>query len=441
VAVSRPLGRVVAALALLVAVVVGNVLAERSGGTADLTEGNRLTLTSETRAIVARVRERMTIDAFVRTDSPTGRDVAGLLDRYGHANGHIRTDVVDPDAEPGRARRLGVTQFGTAVLRYRGRRVDIATISEIELTSAVLRLVRGRVPMACFVTGHGEPAIDDDGPDGFSSFATLAGRNGFTVRARNIGVDGLDGCDVVVLAGARVPLAPAEVAALRTHLDHDGKLFVLADAFSEADVNPVLQGWGISFLGGVLLDRASNFDNDPSTAVVTDFPSANQVVEDVPSLLLPAAAGLAVPDPQPSDGLTVSVLARSSGDSVLAADPEAPEKGGIAGPIAVAAAADLSGVRGVPAAVHRTRLLVVADVGFAGNATQQALGNASLLANGLSWLARDEVLLTVGAHPPGAHPLTTDVSRRRTAFVVTVIVVPLGLLVAGSLAVWRRRRR
>jgi ABC-type uncharacterized transport system involved in gliding motility auxiliary subunit len=301
--------------------------------------------------------------------------------------------------------------------------------------------VRGKVPTTCFVTGHGEPSIDDDGPDGFVSFATLARRNGFVPKARNIAVDGLDGCDLVVLAGPRVPLAPTEVTALRHVLDADGKVMVLTDSFSNADVNPVLQGWGIAFLGGVLLDRASNLGNDPSTPVVTDFPSANQVVDGVPSLLAPAPGGLAVPQAQPRAGLTVSVLARSSGDSVLAADPEDPAKGGIAGPVALAAAADLSRVAGDPPVVHRTRLLVVADVALAGNTSIQALGNAKLLANGLSWLARDEVLLTVGTSPPGVHPLTTDVGRRREAFVLTVLVVPLGVLLVGSQAVWRRRRR
>jgi ABC-type uncharacterized transport system involved in gliding motility auxiliary subunit len=440
-AVTRRAGRVALALAVLVGIVVVNVLAQRSGGTLDLTEGNRLTLRPETRSILRRVEDPLTIVAFVRADSASGRDVAALLARYDDADRHVDAEVVDPDAEPGRARRLGITQFGTAVLRYRGRRVDISTITEVELTSAVLRLVRGKVPTTCFVTGHGEPAIDDDAPDGFSSFAALARRNGFVPAARNIGVDGLDGCDLVVLAGPRVPLAAAEVTALRSLLDHDGKLMVLADSFSKADVNPVLDGWGITFLGGVLLDRSSNFGNDLSTPVVTDFPSASQVVEDVPSLLAPASGGLAVPDPQPRDGLTVSVLARSSSDSVLAADPEDTSKGGLGGPVALAAAADLSQVRGDPPAVHRTRLLVVADVALAGNSTLQALGNAKLLANGLSWLARDEVLLTVGTATPGAHPLTTDVARRRAAFVVTVLVVPLGLLLTGSLVVWRRRRR
>ena len=373
---------------------------------------------------------------------PAGLIVDGTVGGGGHASLLLeaRPDRVDV---PGRIVR-GLGEHGLRVGHDRVRLPDLdepLVILEEAPLHAVLRLVRGRVPTTCFVTGHGEPAIDDDAPDGFSSFAALARRNGFVPAARNIGVDGLDGCALVVLAGPRVPLADAEVTALRSLLDHDGKLMLLADSFSEADVNPVLDGWGITFLGGVLLDRSSNFGNDLSTPVVTYFPSASQVVEDVPSLLTPASAGLAVPDPQPRDGLTVSVLARSSDDSVLAADPDDSSKGGLAGPVALAAAADLSQVRGDPPTVHRTRLLVVADVALAGNSTLQALGNAKLLANGLSWLARDEVLLTVGTASPGTHPLTTDVARRRAAFIVTVLVVPLGVLLTGSLVVWRRRRR
>lgn len=433
--------RALVALALVVGVVLVNVVAERSGRTADLTENRRLTLSGETRDVLRRVDAPMRIDAFVRTDSPSGRDTKALLDRYNDANDRINAEAVDPDESPGRARSLGVTQFGAAVLRYRGRRVDVATIDEVELTSAVLRLVRGRVPSTCFVTGHGEAGIDDDGPQGLSSLADLARRNGFAPEARNIAIDGLKGCDLVVLAGPRVPLAPEEVTTLRGVLDRDGKVLVLADAFSTGDVNPLLDGWGIRFLGGVVLDRGSNFGNDPSTPILTDFPSSNQVVDGVPSVLAPAAAGLDVPDRQPREGLTVSVLARTSGQSVLAADPEDPAQGGIKGPIIVAAAADLSAVRGTPPAVHRTRLLVVADVAVAANASLRALGNGKLLANGLSWLARDEVLLTVATKPPGSHPLTTDVGRRRTSFVLTVAVVPLTVLLAGTLVVWRRRRR
>ena len=46
--------------------------------------------------------------------------------------------------------------------------VRICPAAEIELTSAIVHLVRGNTPVVCFVTGHGEAAIDDEGPTGLS---------------------------------------------------------------------------------------------------------------------------------------------------------------------------------------------------------------------------------------------------------------------------------
>src|SRR5205085_7442312 len=124
-----------------------------------------------------------------------------------------------------------------------------------------------------------------------------------------------------------------------------------------------------------------------------------------------------------------STLARSSSDSVLAADPEDPSKGAIRGPIGVAAAADDSQVTGTR--VERTRLVLVADVVLATNNTIGVLGNATFLGNALSWLAEDELLLTVGTHEADDRPLVVTPARRRAAVAVTVVGEP-ALLPAGG---------
>lgn len=433
-------GSIALTLGIVVAIIAANVVAGRSGSALDLSPGASLTLSTETRRILGMVDEPLSIEVFVRPDSPSGRDAAALASRYEDENARISLDVVDPDAEPGRVERLGVEQFGTSVLRYDGRRIDVLTPSEVELTSAILRLVRGRVPAVCFVTGHGESSPDDAGPRGLSEFADLAVDNGFATETRNIAVDGTDGCDTMVMAGARVPLADQELTALQRFLDENGKLMILADSLSEIDINPITEPYGIRFLGGVVLDRASNYGNDVSTPIVVDLPSANPVVDGVPSLLLPAAAGLLVEDQMPRDSLFVSELARSTTESVLAADPEDPSQGGLAGPILVAAAADDSTVGGSSPEIDRTRLLVVADVAFAENATLRALGNATLLANGLSWLAQDELLLTLGTRQPGYPPVVIDPARRRTAVAVSAVGVPLAVVAVGAFVIRRRRR-
>ena len=431
---------VVLTLGIIVAVLAANIVAGRAGSAVDLSPGASLTLSSETKQILGMVDGPLSIEVFVRPDSPSGRDAAALASRYEDENADISLDVVDPDAEPGRVERLGVEQFGTSVLRYDGRRIDVVTPSEVELTSAILRLVRGRVPSVCFLTGHGESSPDDTGPRGLADFGALATDNGFAIESRNLSTDGTDGCDTMVMAGARVPLADQEQTELQRFLDENGKLMILADALSEIDINPIIEPFGITFLGGVVLDRASNYGNDISTPIVVDLPSSSPVVDGVPSLLLPAAAGLLVEDQMPRESLFVSQLARSSDDSVLAADPEDPSQGGLTGPILVAAAADDSAVSGSSPRIDRTRLLVVSDVAFAENASLRALGNATLLANGLSWLAQDELLLTIGTRQPGYAPVVIDPARRRTAVAVSAIGVPAAVLAIGLVVMFRRRR-
>jgi ABC-type uncharacterized transport system involved in gliding motility auxiliary subunit len=385
------------------------------------------------------VKRDLSITAFVRKDSEAGRDAEALAIRYRDANRHIHLEVVDPDEDPGRARQLDVTEFGTVVLRYGKRRADVPSTSEVQLTSAIVRLLRGSSPIACVLAGHNEPSIDDEGPEGLASFARLALRNGFRPVTRTAASEGLDGCDVVVLPGPRVPLAPVEERGLQTYLGDDGKVLVLADSLSTADLNPVLGDWGIRFLGGVVLDHGSNLSNDVSTPILTDFPSSNPVVDNVPSVMTPAAAGLAVPNADPRAGLHVSTLARSSNDSILAADPEDPSKGGFKGPVTVAAAADDSKVSGTN--VHRTRLVVIGDVVMATNNAIGVLGNATMLGNALSWLAQDELLLTVGTHEPDDRPVVITPARRREAVAVTVVGVPALVLLLGGATLFLRRRR
>lgn len=428
--------------ALFVAVVVAaNVLAYRGGGTVDLTDNHRLTLSAETKRVVHAVRATMTIEAFLRPGTGQGADVQALLDRYHDANRRLRVKVTDPDADPGRAQRLGITHYGTAVLRYHDRRVDLTTISEPEITSAVLRLVRGRTPVVCFVSGHGEGSLTDESASGLSEVAALTRRNGFAPKTITLVSGTVDrSCDVVVIAGPREPFAPAEDAAIQTYLRHDGKVMLLADGLTRADPNTITRPWGIDFLGGVALDRRSNFDNDPSTPVVVDFPTTHQTVDGVPSLLLPAPAGVSVPDADPRDGLHVTTLARTSGTSFLTDDPDAPNPAAsLPGPVVVAAAADDSHV--ATGAVHRTRLLVIADTVFTNNQLLLTLGNGRLFANGLSWLAQEEVLLTVGTKAPGSHPLTMTPAHRDVAFATTAVTMPLAAALTGAIVFVVRRRR
>jgi ABC-2 type transport system permease protein len=309
----------------------------------------------------------------------------------------------------------------------------------------------------CVTTGHGEASLDDDGPSGLSKVATLLEQNAYKAATVDLarGGDVPASCEVVWVAGPRVAFTPAETDALVRYEKAAGKVLVLASPLSEANVNPLLEPYGITFLGGVVADPDRSASVDPTDVVAEDFPTANPVMDGIPRLQLPVAGGfLTQPSNETPSGLTVSRLAVSSDAAWIESTPDAGfsrDAGDVPGPVVLAAAADDSrieadaerrlGTGGGRPGIVRTRVVVTGSAECPTNQLLDRLGNRRLLVGSLSWLTQEEELLTVATRLPGARPLPWTAERQRETLFVTVGLVP-GLVVLAGVAsfVWRRRR-
>jgi ABC-type uncharacterized transport system involved in gliding motility auxiliary subunit len=241
------------------------------------------------------------------------------------------------------------------------------------------------------------------------------------------------------------------VEALAAYAKSAGRLLVVASPLSSADPNPLVAPWGMHFLGGLVLDPARSQGVDQSDVVVEDLPSVNPVDEGVGRLEFPAGGGVAV-DRGLRDGLTVSVLARTSPRSYVAAHPDTSIAFGpdsVPGPVAVAAAADDSrveatGEQRVPGVsgprVVRTRVVLTGADTWLTNGFIDHLGNRRLLLNAVSWLAQEEPLVAATSRPNLSRPLPLTPERRARILVVTVGLVPGAIVGAGLVLAALRRR-
>lgn len=438
--------RAVGALALVLVIVIGaNVIAARSTAQVDLSADARFTLSGETRQVVASVRAPLRISAFVFEHGGVARDAQFLLDRYHELNDEITSRIVDPDEKPAEARRYNISGYSTVVVEYEGRRADAPAISEIQVSSAILRVLRGDTKTVCFLSGHGEPALDDDSDKGLSTVRDLLTTNGFPPKPVDLTAGGSipSDCAVVVEAGPTVALAATEISALNAFTAANGRLLVLGDSGldTDADLNPVLNQWGISISNAITLDPERGVQQDPFGIVVQSFPSTNPIVRNIPSIELTLATGLLTQSDE-ANGLTVSDLAATSSAGYLDADGSVSKTAAdIAGPITVAAAADKSRVTG-STTISRTRVVAVANSHWLSNEFIDQLGNRRLLVNSMLWLTEEEQLLTVGAAPPTPRSLPWTNEREHVVVAVAVVGVP-GTVVGVGVAQWlvgRRRR-
>ena len=220
-------------MALAVAgVAAANVAAAHSDSQIDLSANRRFSLSPESRALARAVQAPLRITAFLNSGGPAARDARFLLARFHEVNHRITYSVVDPDTHPGEARRFGVGRYATVVVTYRGRRVDAPDAEELELSSAIVGVLRGGTKTVCVLTGHGEPDLTDGSPDGLSEVPLdLTTGPAATVPA---------GCAAVLEIGPRQPLLPREVDALTAYARAAGRLLVVASPLSSSDPNPLL---------------------------------------------------------------------------------------------------------------------------------------------------------------------------------------------------------
>jgi len=453
--VTRARLRALSTAMAMAAILVANVAAARSATQIDLSANRRFSLSAESRSLARAVPAPLHVTAFLNTGGPAAHDARFLLSRYHELNHRITSSVIDPDTHPGEARRFGVGRYATVVMTYRGRRVDAPDAEELEISTGILRLLRGRTKTVCALSGHGEPALSDTAPEGLSEAASALQHNTFQPRPLDLTTGATatvpQDCAAVLELGPRQPLLPREIDALTSYAKAAGRLLVVASPVSSADPNPLLSPWGLHFLGGLVLDPARSQGVDQSDVVVQDLPSVNPVAQSVSSLEFPASGGLAV-DGRLRDGLTVSVLARSSPRSYVAPHPDTSIALGpdsVPGPIVMAAAADdsrveASGETRVPGSAGprtiRTRVVVTGTDAWLTNGFLDHLGNRRLLLNAVSWLAQEEPLVAATSRPSLSRPLPLTAERRARILIVTVGLVPGAIVGTGLLVALLRRR-
>lgn len=444
--------RAVTLLVLLgVVLVVTNVLTSRVVVSWDLTAERSATLSDETRRVLDRVERRIAVTAFFPRDAIGRVEAATLLSRYRKANRRITYRVLDPTLAPGEANRLGVAVTGSAAVELVGTdEVEVAPFTiEIDVTSAIARLLRGEPGTVCFAGGHGERSATDETPQGMSRAASVLHRNGYRTRDADLLADPRvpEGCDAVVVAAPTSSLGEAAIAALQAYLDASGKVLLLADPDAAADLSPVTRPWGITFDRGTVIeaDPDSRLQDDVTAPIVRRFSGASPVVRGLEPVFFPRT--LAVDAKDTGDpGTTVADIARTSDLSYLdrrnlsSFDPDVDRQG----PVPVAAAADSSEVRdpkGPRARILRTRVLAFGDADFASNGFigDANAANARLWIRGVDWLTQTEALVNAASTFPSVRNLDLTEARSRYMLLLTAGVVPGLFLVAGGF-VWVLRR-
>ena len=434
----------VSSIAILLVVV--NALAALQQVRWDLSESQAFTLAPQTVELLEQLDQDVIIYAFIKRDTETERRGPSLLEAYRVKTPRLEYRIIDPDQHPAEAKEFGVTQYDNIVVKTAsGRQSRGTAVSEVEITGALLRALRKQGQAVYFLEGHGEHGINESLRQGYSELRAILEREGYMPKAIRM----LNGepvpadAAVLVVAGPKQSLLPAEQDSVRRYLERGGRVAVLADPQINTGLETLLGEWGITLGQGVVVDQGSRTFGGSFTLPLVTIYTVHEIVRELRlPTLFPEARPIQVD--LKSSTYAGTALAQTSNQSwseltPAASPPTYDENREQKGPFALAVASQprdgIQDIKGSP------RLIVIGDSDFLSNLYVNFSGNRDMFLNMLNWLVQGLDTFTVRPHDAKVSPIILSEQQSQMLFAIPVIVIPLMVMCTGWTVWWYRRSR
>lgn len=452
-------------LAVLAAV---NFLANRYDKSWDSTANKQFSLADQTIKVVKGLNRDVHITYFDESARfPQARD---LLDRYSNLSPKVKLDFVDPVKKPQQAKAAGYRRDLTILVDSGLRKEEAKSLTEEEVTGAVIRSLKSGERNACFVSGSGEHALDDTGRGGYQAVKDALERNNYKTRTVSLLTAGMAtppppaaggpatpaspakitvpaDCTVLVVAGPQHDYIQPEADAIKAYVEGGGHALIMLDpplnvGRDQTDDNKtleaVLASWGVTVNQDLALDTSGIgqvFGLGPEVPLVASYES-HAIVREMKDVATAYPLSRTL-DVKNGDKTTVEKLF-STGENSYATtdlksgsvklDPKKDKKG----PLLLAAAGTYNGT-------PPGRFVVVGGSLWLGNNFIRFNGNRDMFLNMINWLTADEDLISIRPKSPEDRPLNLSPQKLNAVFWLSVVIFPLGVVGFGLATWWKRR--
>jgi ABC-type uncharacterized transport system involved in gliding motility auxiliary subunit len=457
-------------LIVVVAVLAAvNFLANRYNKSYDSTANKQFSLSDQTVKVAKELKRDVKITYFDDTTRfPQARD---LLDRYQTLSAKIHVNFIDPVRKPQEARANGYTRDTLITVDSGVRKEEAKSLTEEEVTGALIRSLKSGERIAYFMSGSGEHDLEDSGSAGFSALKDALEKNNYKTRALPLSgavekpqagapapqvgqvapakFDIPKDCTVLVVGGPRTAYPPAVVNGIKSYVEGGGRALFMLDspvrvgnreqAVDNPDLDKVLEDWGVTPNKDLALDLSgvgSIFQLGPEIPLVVSY-DTQPIVRDLNRIptAFPLTRSFEVKN---GDKTTVEKLFSTSDDSVAVTSVTGPidPKKGRKGPLALAAAGTYKG-----AGSAQGRFVVYGTSMWAQNGifASRSLGNRDLMLNSFNWLTSDEDLISIRPKEAADQPLNVTGRRMNMLFWFSVVLFPLAPVGSGIATWWKRR--
>ena len=398
----------------------------------------------QTEKILSGLDKEVRVTAFYKnSEQPRAKD---LLDEYVYRSSNFKYEFVDPDEKPQITRQYQVTKYNTVIVESGLKKETIETLTETNLTNALMKVTREQDKMICFLTGHGEKSITDEGKTGYSSAVAAIKKENHLVREMNLvekmganqGIP--DSCTVLAILSPKANFFPGELDSISAYLARGGKLLLLLDPEHESDIRDFVAQYGVKIGNDMVVDASGVgqlFGAGPGMPLVTTYDQNIPITKDFSIMTIYPLTSSVTPM-EDKNGYDIKEMLKTSerswGEVNYPGEVSFDEGKDLPGPVTIAVLVEKK------AGDHKTSLAIFGDSDFASNGYFQNEGNANIFLNTINYLAEEEDLISIRPKDFDDRRVTLTQAEVSTLFYLIVIAIPLLVIITGVVFYIRRGR-
>ncbi len=440
-------------------VILVNMIAVNYDVKTDVTKNKIHTLSDQTIKVLKGLSQEITLKVFVTPAQI--QEFTPVLDKYTFQSKQLKKQFIDVDRDPLEARKNDIKQSGTVLVVSSTRTARVEGVSspqdprfEEKLTNALVQVVKGEKKKIYFMTGHGERMMNDATREGYSGMRDALSASRFAVEELLLLEKGKVPTDaeIIIIAGPRKSFMPQELTELEAYLKNGGKVFLMVDPESPPSLQPFLAKYGV-----VWKENKAVLETNPLQAlangnqlapIVKSYDASHEITKEARQVSLFAIATPVEKAEKAPEGMVVTSLfstSKQSREATLSREGATSTAKDRVGPFSLAVAVNSAlenkaDPKEGEAKPPEFRMVVVGDSDF-GNNSLRAFGmNSDLFQNMLSWLSKEEDLISI--RPKTADEGSFDITqqRMRVIFFASVFFLPF-LMFASGISVWIARKR
>jgi len=406
----------------------------------DITLNGRNSLSPGSIAQLSKLKEPINVTVYAGAKTRIGDAVKFFFAPYQRIKPDLKINFIDPDEQPQLARQAGIQQAGEAVVQIGQRSDRLTSYNESAFINLLVRLARDKDRLVMYLDGHGERKLDGVANHDLGDFGAQLAKRGFTSAPLNLVLaqEVPHNISVLVIAGPRVDLLPTEVAKLKQYVQRGGNLLWLVDTEPLHGLQPLTEQLSIALTAGTVIDLQAKEMNADATVAIGAAYGQHPLLQNFNLITLFPYAREVVPLDSES-GWKATPLIQVAARGWL-------ETGALDKPVAFDKGFDKPGPINIAVALQRTvdertqRVVVIGNGNFLANQFLGNGGNLDLGLNAINWLAGDDDFITI--QPRATQDAQVLLSENTKRMLVTgfLFALPLGLLLAGGLIWWRRRK-